>query len=304
MFLELRDIFSAKPMDSDGHLCYLCSEIFDESEELQEHLLEEHDIKREEEQDIDITDILSDLEEEKEEVELYDPPPVMADDDMEDEFLHDTKTKRIDKQKKEAPPTSNLLPFCSNPISDPIQVHYNQIIKGKSSSNKNRPKRKNQKKQLAEQWYQCEQCSFKTNAKHVLKTHKLTHTLDCIFCPFKTVIPNALTDHIRGVHYGKPGYGRYFLQRQEQPPQHQQHSQQQNQSEDRRNVLDIMTGKRFFMVRPSGSSDENLQSDDTRFSYLKAPRQSVIINLQDSQLTQDAYTFLLGQSNILNHKTK
>ena len=117
-------------MDTDGHLCYLCSEIFDEERELQEHLLDDHDIKWEAESDIDITDsIQRDLDEE---VELYDPLPLIGDDDIEDEFLLDVTTKH----------GSTLKTSSTKPASNPIQVHYNQIIQGQSQANNNNDQKK------------------------------------------------------------------------------------------------------------------------------------------------------------------
>ena len=75
-------------MASDGHLCDLCSEIFDEPSQLQEHLLAEHDIKQEAEQDTEC--IQSD-----EEIELYDPLPVMEDDDIEMPIESEHKLRSI-----------------------------------------------------------------------------------------------------------------------------------------------------------------------------------------------------------------
>ena len=138
-----------------------------------------------------------------EEVELYDPFPVMEDDDIEDEFL-------LDVTSLEGRRAASSLLKHSKPVSNPIQVHYNQIIEGQSQ------KRVMVRKQRTE-WYQCDQCSFKTKTKGVLKNHKLTHTFDCVLCPFKTVIPDALIIHIKRVHCGEP----HVIHQ----PQQQQHLQ-------------------------------------------------------------------------------
>ena len=94
-------------MASDGHLCDLCSEIFDEPGQLQDHLLADHDIKREAELDIDTTECIQ--SDPNEEVELYDPLPVMEDDDIEDEtydeivgvFQNNKKSKVVKKVDKQ-----------------------------------------------------------------------------------------------------------------------------------------------------------------------------------------------------------
>ena len=281
--------FSKKSMDTDGHLCYLCSEIFDEERELQEHLLDDHNIKWEAESDTDITDsIQRDLDEE---VELYDPLPLIEDDDIEDEFLLDVTTKNGSTLKTSSP----------KPVSNPIQVHYNQIIQGQSQANSNNdPKKMRRRKQRTEQWYQCDKCLFKTKIKSVLKNHQLTHTFDCVFCPFKTVIPDALTAHIKGVHFGEPRVlGSWIQQPQQQPQQsfleHQQPLQQP--LEVGSDILQAESGYNFLLLdvenQTAVSQSENVQIiNDTRFSYLNTPRQSVISNSQDSKLTQRAHTFL------------
>ena len=292
-------------MNSDGHLCYLCSEIFEESGELQEHLLDEHEIKREAELDIDITDsIQSDLDEE---VELYDPLPLLEDDDIEDEFLLDLTTKKY------YPEDSASKTSQSKPASNPIQIHYNQIIRGQSQFNNNNvPKRmrRRKRKEQTEQWFQCDQCLFKTKTKSVLKNHQLTHTFDCIYCPFKTVIPDALTAHIKGVHFG---YGTHETHQLQQHPQqdtleHQQQSQQQLETEAQAgtDILEVVSGSKFLLLdykdQTAVSQRENLQIDSSRFSYLNTPRQSVIINQEDSKLTQRAYNFL--QSTLCSENPK
>ena len=272
-------------MDTDGHLCYLCSEIFDEERELQEHLLDDHDIKWEAESDIDITDsIQRDLDEE---VELYDPLPLIEDDDIEDEFLLDVTTKQ------------DLKISAPKPASNPIQVHYNQIIQGQSQDNNNDPKKMRRRKQRADQWYQCDKCLFKTKIKSVLKNHQLTHTFDCVFCPFKTVIPDALTAHIKGVHFGEPRVLGSWIHQPEQQPQHSFLEDQQplqQQLEVGSGILQVESENNFLLLdvqnQPAVSQRENVQINDTRFSYLNTPRQSVISNSQDSKLTQRAYTFL------------
>ena len=117
--------FSAESisMASDGPLCDLCSEIFDEPGQLQDHLLADHDIKREAELDIDTTECIQ--SDPNEEVELYDPLPVMEDDDIEDEFI-------LDVTSLEGRRAASSLLKASKPVSNPIQVHYNQIIEGQS----------------------------------------------------------------------------------------------------------------------------------------------------------------------------
>lgn len=286
-------------MNSDGHLCYLCSEIFEESGELQDHLLGEHEIQREAELDIDITDsIQSDLDEE---VELYDPLPLLEDDDIEDEFLLDITTKNYYHED------STLKTSQSKPASNPIQIHYNHIIHGQSQSNNNNaPKRMRgrRRKEQTEQWFQCDQCLFKTKTKSILKTHQLTHTFDCVYCPFKTVIPDALTAHIKGVHFG---YGTHQLQ---QHPQQDtlEHQQQQLETEAQvgTDILEVVPGNKFFLLdskdQTAVSQRENVQKDDSRFSYLNTPRQNVIVNHEDSKLTQRAYNFL--QSKLFSENPK
>ena len=279
-------------MNSDGHLCYLCSEIFEESVELQDHLLDEHEIKREVELEIDITDsIQSDLDEE---IELYDPLPLLEDDDIEDEFLLDITTKKYYHDDS----TSKISQ--SKPASNPIQIHYNQIIQGQSQCNNNNvPKRMRGRKRKAQtqQWFECDQCLFKTKTKSVLSTHQLTHTFDCIYCPFKTVIPDALTAHIKGVHFG---YVTHQLQQhpQQDTLEHQQQSQQQLETEAQvgTDILEVVSGNKFLLLdskdQTTVSQRDNVQIDEPRFSYLISPRQSVIVKHEDSKLTQGAYNFL------------
>ena len=270
-------------MASDGHLCYLCSEIFDEPSQLQEHLLADHDIQREEEEDIEC--IQSD-----EEIELYDPLPVMEDDDIEDEFLLDVTSLEVRRAAS----------YTNKPVSNPIQVHYKQIIQGQSQVNSeesNKSKRVVRKQRT--EWYQCDQCDFKTKTKGVLKTHKLTHTFDCVLCPFKTVIPDALQIHINRVHCGEPQKTVHVIHQ----PQQQQHLPYsfeprtlENEAELREDEKEANSVNQFILLDSNIQTDvsqrENLQVHDSGFSYLNTARKSVIINLQDSELIQNAYTFL------------
>ena len=271
-------------MASDGHLCDLCSEIFDEPSQLQEHLLADHDIQQEAEEDTEC--IQSD-----EEIELYDPLPVMEDDDIEDEFLLDVTS--VEGRRAAS--------YTTKPVSNPIQVHYKQIIQGQSQVNSeesNKSKRVVRKQRT--EWYQCDQCDFKTKTKGVLKTHKLTHTFDCVLCPFKTVIPDALQIHINRVHCGepqKPVHVNHLL------PQQQQHllyslepQTLENEAELREDEKEARSVNQFILldskIQTDVSQRENLQVHDSRFSYLNTARNSVIINLKDSDLIQNAYTFL------------
>ena len=270
-------------MASDGHLCDLCSEIFDEPGQLQDHLLADHDIKREAELDIDTTECIQ--SDPNEEVEFYDPLPVMEDDDIEDEFI-------LDVTSLEGRRAASSLLKASKPVSNPIQVHYNQIIEGQSQ------KRGMVRKQRTE-WYQCDQCGFKTKTKGVLKTHKLTHTFDCVLCPFKTVIPDALIIHIKRVHCGEPQKPVHVIH-QRQQHQHlqyslepQQHTQQlEHQAELGGDVQEVKSVNQFLLLDSMNQTDVSQREDNSRFSYLNTPRKSVIINFQDSELIQNAYTFL------------
>ena len=270
-------------MESDGHLCYLCSEIFEQPDELQEHLMDEHEINGDAELDIDTTDnFQSDGDDE---VELYDPLPAMADDDIVDEFLLDITTEK----KSHMAETSTF-----KAAYNPIQVHYNQIIQGQRQpqvDNNSASGIRKRRQQLAEEFYQCDQCLFKTKTKSVLKSHKLTHSFDCIFCPFKTVIPDALTAHIKRVHFGDPR------------AEHQQCSQEQLEAEAAvgRDIPHVKSENGFVLLDSKNHTDislcENMQVDASRFSYLNVPRQSVIMKYQDSNLIQRAHSFL-SKSNL------
>ena len=150
------------------------------------------------------------------------------------------------------------------------------------------------RKQRTEKWYQCDKCLFKTKIKSVLKNHQLTHTFDCVFCPFKTVIPDALTAHIKGVHFGEPRVHSSWIDQPQQQPQHSFLEHLQQQLEVGSDILQVESENNFLLldVKNAVSQRVNVQINDTRFSYLNTPRQSVISNSQDSKLTQRAYTFL------------
>ena len=49
--------------------------------------------------------------------------------------------------------------------------------------------------------YRCDKCDYSTNVKGCLGKHKLTHTLDCPYCLYKTVRQSNLKDHIVADHH-------------------------------------------------------------------------------------------------------
>ena len=58
-----------------------------------------------------------------------------------------------------------------------------------------------------EREFNCDKCSFSTPFKHSLKTHMLTHTYDCVSCPFKAVNKKLLLQHMQTNHSDHGGDG-------------------------------------------------------------------------------------------------
>ena len=65
------------------------------------------------------------------------------------------------------------------------------------------PKKKTKAPRKARVIHCCEFCSYTTKIKSCMNSHRLTHTLDCPFCPFKTIIADRLTDHMANKHFNK-----------------------------------------------------------------------------------------------------
>ena len=65
------------------------------------------------------------------------------------------------------------------------------------------PKKKTKAPRKARVIHSCEFCSYTTKIKSCMNSHRLTHTLDCPFCPFKTIIADRLSDHMANKHFNK-----------------------------------------------------------------------------------------------------
>ena len=189
-------------MESDGFLCDLCSEIYEVESELIEHMFDDHEITN-----YVPTDYLMDNESPESFIEI--------DEDSED---GEVETKDLDIKDAD----DIVIDLTTNNNHDDNNAADIQVIgdgdeavsSNLKNSNANDPgedvfvapvKRKRGRPPLPKQTYFCEHCDYKTMIKSVMKTHKLIHTMDCPYCPFKTVRENCLTEHIRMEHLDENG---------------------------------------------------------------------------------------------------
>ena len=204
-FITIFTKFSVK-MSSEAYLCELCSEIYRHEEELTAHMLEDHHgvflpVAETEKKDVEPI-IIEDNE--KEETALSDLPGdvdlnamMMVTDEI--DFSPFTSTGDpipsaefcfnvpvvldVLNQQPSAPPSPSVPP---SPSPSPAR-----------QDNKKRTGRPRKPRAILT----CEFCSYTTPIKSCMSSHRLTHTLDCPFCQFKTIIPERLTDHLQHKHF-------------------------------------------------------------------------------------------------------
>ena len=99
---------------------------------------------------------------------------------------------------------NNIIDVESDPIntSQPI-VSITPDTNIKPLKRESSVGRKNKK--VLSPLYACDNCNFTTRSKNIIHQHRLIHTLDCPFCPFKTVRENYLTVHIKDKHLDDKG---------------------------------------------------------------------------------------------------
>jgi len=94
-------------------------------------------------------------------------------------------------------------------INEYVELHSVMLkpVSGNHSGESNPGKKKRGRPQHPPRLYYCEHCDYKSKIKNCMRSHILTHTLDCPFCPFKTIPirQNHLTRHINTHHLDQQG---------------------------------------------------------------------------------------------------
>lgn len=275
----------------DGYLCDLCSEIYRYGGELIDHMMEDHDrdnfvicefsksdnnnyISHDDKIEDECVDSLPDIPYHLDNHE--DDPDYIPDFEQKDTKLRKTPNHDASHEDREKLSIKEIVERNSVLLSpNPGNDRKASIPNTKKRGRKPHPPR----------LYYCENCDYKTKIKFSMKSHLLTHTLDCPFCPFKTVRQdNYLSQHIKKEHLDSKG----ALKKQwltgdgdNNVPWHR---------------------RQFFMV-DIANNPKLRSSDDPQFAYLRHipdGRQRLVFKGSDVELAQSAHGFLSSNGALTN----
>ena len=206
---------------AEAYLCDLCSEIYRYEKELREHMLEDHQTPY-----VSVTEV----DEDKNGIETEEKNPLI------EEFLvGDSQFKAprneepigIEQETGDNPANTDQLivpddlnsmmevtdeidfrPFTSGGDPGPSSEFCMEVLVDVSPEAPvdsqvlfPPPKKKIKKPRKPRVIHCCEFCPYTTKIKSCMSTHRLTHTLDCPFCPFKTIRSEKLTEHMANKHF-------------------------------------------------------------------------------------------------------
>ena len=274
----------------DGYLCDLCSEIYRYSADLIDHMNEDHHEENFvifENSGSDNNNCFWDPS--------FDHDDKYNDDECEDDlpdipFYNDNNEKDPDYVPDLE--ESNFRHFrakkprqLDKTLIDREKLSIKEIVERNSILLKPFPEIDNQanikkrgRKPHPPRLFFCENCDYKTKNKSCMKSHLLTHTLDCPFCHFKTIRKdNYLSQHIKNEHLDSNGDLKsnwLTADRDNNVPWHQ---------------------RKFFMVDIANNPKLTKTDNDPNFSYLKQipdGRQRLVFKGSDVELAQSAHRFL------------
>ena len=200
--------------EAEAYLCDLCSEIYRYEQELRDHMLEDHQT-----QYLPVTEEeITDIEEKNPLIEEFivsdsktqSEDPLVIDQETEESLAQTDQHILPDdlNSMMEVTDEIDFRPFTSGGDPGPSSEFCMEVLVDVSpealvdSKHLFPPPRKKMKKPRKPRVIHCcEFCSYTTKIKSCMTTHRLTHTLDCPFCPFKTIRPERLTDHMTNKHF-------------------------------------------------------------------------------------------------------
>ena len=213
--------------EAEAYLCHLCSEIYRYEKELRDHMFEDH-------QTVYLPEKEEAVAEDKDAIETKEEITV-GDSDSESKELLTEEPTVIEQEEKEDNPANLdqlIIPddlnsmmevtdeidyrsftsggdpgpssqFCMEVLVDvspeaPVEVFFPPAPPPATAKKKTKGPRKARKARVV---HSCEFCSYTTKIKSCMNSHRLTHTLDCPFCPFRTIITDRLSDHVANKHF-------------------------------------------------------------------------------------------------------
>lgn len=194
-------------MHSEGYLCHLCSEIFAAPSELHQHARDDHGLGEYSASDFPV----SDEDGEPESGDLSAACVIVDDDEFE---ARESDTSNDLPQFRTAKDTNQTMPDGNEKLYeqklDPLNNNNPTNMKKPTNPINISKKKRGRPSELIIDpldplTYLCQHCDFKTKIKSCIRAHRLTHTMDCPFCYFKTVRKNYLTEHIKAEHLDEQG---------------------------------------------------------------------------------------------------
>jgi len=266
-------------MNSEAYLCDICSEIYGHEEELSAHMLEDHNVQYLPllENPIAVTD-------DNEAGELIVP-------DIQDLNSMMEVTDEIDFRPFTS--TGDPIPSAEFCLDVPVELAAEQPEEPKLAPSTSGGKKKTLRgKKGGGEMHTCEFCSYTTQTKSCMTSHRLTHTLDCPFCQYKTIIPHRLTAHLRNKHFNNNSWDRLGQQSKKTLLLRKDYMKD-----------DFIFAEEMITYGAGTEEDQDEASEDIRgesgdkvdegqageFRYL---RPSVIIASRDIQQVDQAYEFI------------
>ena len=193
-------------MHSEGYLCHLCSEIFAAPSELYQHARADHGLG---ESALDFP--VSDEEGESGSGDLSAACAIVDNEEFEardSDTSNDLSQFRTEKDINVTLLNGNEKLYEQK--FDPLNNNNPQNMKKPTNPTNISKKKRGRPSELIIDpldplTYLCQHCDFKTKIKSCIRAHRLTHTMDCPFCLFKTVRKNYLTEHIKAEHLDEQG---------------------------------------------------------------------------------------------------